>query len=292
MTRPSDRELPDDVGGMGTASRDGVTPFPPLTGPAHPAGEIDTAEMPALDLSPPTPAVRPTPCLEVTDLAVDPFFRGMSFTAGRGELVAVVGDAGTGRTSLLLSIAGRFRFHRGRVAVEGRSDSGHVRRRVAVARAGVAVRPDPEHTVGRLMAETVLAGCPASVDDIRTVARMLGVTVDTGEIFGRLPAVDQTLLAIAFAAAERTPLLVVDDVDAGLGNTAAACVWAALRVLADNDHVVVATSLRPDLSPDVIVRVGQSQARVATVGHHFDTAVLAVTTRRSPNDESVYEEPI
>lgn len=264
----------------------------PLAGPKHPGGEVDTAEMPALDLTPRPNRSRPAPCLVVTDLSVEPIFADVSFTAGRGELVAVVGDAGIGRSSLLLSIAGRFRFDAGQVTVDGRSEPGYLRSRVAVARAGEVIAPDPHHTVDQLMAETVLAGCPADIAEIREVAELLGVAVDGEETFGRLPAVDQTLLAVAFAAAERTPVIAVDDVDAGLGNTAAACVWAALRVLADNDHVVVATSLRPDLSPDTIIRIGRKQALPAGIWRNGEAPTVAAAPDDPAEVDPVGEEPL
>lgn len=256
---------------------------PPM-GPAHPADVTDTAQMPVLDLTRQPARKRPDPCLVVTGLSVHPVFADVSFSAGRGELVAVIGDSGAGRSSLLLSIAGRLRSDSGRVSIDGRSAPAYVRSKVAVARAGSAVEPDPYLTVGRLMTESVLMGCPAGVDEIRAIAELVGVSVNSEEVFGGLPMVDRTLLAIAFAAAERTPVIVIDDVDAGLGNTAAACVWAALRILADNDRVVVATSLRPDLSPDTIVRIAPKRPGAD------DTTVLSPVDP-STVDHRVREEP-
>lgn len=232
----------------------------------HPAAETDTADMPALDVTPDPPPRRGKPYLTVSGLTASgpggSVFTDVSFTAARGELVALVGDSGTGRTSLLLSLAGRFRYDTGTVTIDGDGRTRNLRHRVAVARAGRAIGLDPHHTVAELMTESVLTGCPADPDEIRQVAELLGVRVDTGETFGRLPAVDQTLLSLAFAAAARTPVIAIDDVDAGLGNIAAACVWAALRVLADNDHVVVAASVRPDLTPDLLVRMGKPSGGV------------------------------
>jgi len=235
-------------------------------GPAHPAVDTDTADMPALDLTPEPTRPRGKPYLTVSELcATGPngaIFTDVSFSAARGELVALVGDSGTGRTSLLLSLAGRFRYDTGAVAIDGDGRPRHLRHRVAVARAGQAIGLDPHHTVGELMTESVLTGCRADPGEIRQVAELLGVRVDSGEIFGRLPAVDQTLLSLAFAAAARTTVIAIDDVDAGLGSIAAACVWAALRVLADNDHVVVAASVRPDQTPDILVRMGRPSGGV------------------------------
>jgi ABC-type polar amino acid transport system ATPase subunit len=44
--------------------------------------------------------------------------RGISFEAGRGELVTIMGPSGSGKTTILRAIAGLDPFHSGRVTVE------------------------------------------------------------------------------------------------------------------------------------------------------------------------------
>src|SRR4051812_46199643 len=53
-------------------------------------------------------------------------FRDLDVLVEPGESVAVVGPAGSGRTTLLLALARRFRPAAGRVTVEGRVALGYV----------------------------------------------------------------------------------------------------------------------------------------------------------------------
>ena len=53
-------------------------------------------------------------------------FRDLDVSVEPGEMVAVVGPPGSGRTTLLLSLAGRFRLTSGKVAVDGAAALGHV----------------------------------------------------------------------------------------------------------------------------------------------------------------------
>ncbi|GAA4914646.1 ABC transporter family protein [Stackebrandtia albiflava] len=249
----------------------------------------DTGELPAVEL--PDPATRPPPCeppyLEAHGLTATgpagPVYRDVDLTAARGELVALVGDSGSGKTSLLLTLAGRFRHRRGHVSVGGDRRPEAIRRKVAVAAAAPAVTLDPHHTVGELITETILTGCPATRDNLRRVWELLGVDAHTGTRCGDLAPVDRTLLALAFAAAARTPVIAVDDVDAGLGGVAAARVWAALRLLADQDHVVIATAVRPDLTPDVVVRLHPATGGLPRPhGVQAHTVVTRVVGREPP----------
>lgn len=67
-----------------------------------------------------------------------PVFEGVDLDVPAGGLLAVHGPAGSGRTSLLLALAGRMRLSGGAVRVGGHvlpAEGRRVRRLVAVARA-------------------------------------------------------------------------------------------------------------------------------------------------------------
>jgi ABC-type polar amino acid transport system ATPase subunit len=63
------------------------------------------------------------PVLQVVDVhlrrGARPILRGVSFEVGEGELVAIMGPSGAGKTTVLRAIAGLEAFHAGDVSVEG-----------------------------------------------------------------------------------------------------------------------------------------------------------------------------
>ncbi len=163
-----------------------------------------------------------------------------------GALGVVAGPGGSGRTSLLLTLAGRMRPAAGRVAV-GRhrlpGDERRVREAVALAQAPPAVELDGLLRVRELIRERRL------IDRTRPDARMfdevsavLGVDVPDRAFVADLPPDDRVLFAVALAAARMPAAVVVDDADAGVDPAGAARVWRALRALADEGCTVIASS--------------------------------------------------
>jgi len=69
-------------------------------------------------MTPPT-----APVLDVRDVRLRrgtrEILRGVTFTAGRGEIVAIMGPSGSGKTTMLRAIAGLDRHDSGQIAVEG-----------------------------------------------------------------------------------------------------------------------------------------------------------------------------
>lgn len=176
-----------------------------------------------------------------------------------GQLGVVAGPSGSGRTSLLLALAGRMRLMAGSVAVGGcrlPADAARVRQLVAVARAEPAVGLDDELRVGDIVTERTMIGGPrlgrAAVHDALT---MLGVDAPATATVADLLPREQTLLAVALAAAEQPAAIVVDDVDRGCDDTDAERIWEALRILTGLGCTVVATTTIPPPSLDDSVAV-------------------------------------
>jgi len=181
-------------------------------------------------------------------------FADVSLRAELGQLVAVSGEGGDGRTALLLALAGRFALSGGTLSVEGRSRPAQIRRRFTVAQAEPAIGLDDHHTVGDAIKETItVSGKAATAANIRAWLDRLGVDVDTGDAVGLLPRFERIRFAIACAAASRTPALVVDDADTGLNGAGGERVFETLRAVADAGQLVVAACARHDPTADIVL---------------------------------------
>ncbi|MCD0443643.1 hypothetical protein LO763_08390 [Glycomyces sp. A-F 0318] len=183
-----------------------------------------------------------------------PIFTDVSLTASLGQVVAVCGDGGDGRSSLLLALSGRFPLRGGTLEVDGQTRPGQIRRRFTVAQAGPPIRFDPYHTVASCIKETIAVSKGAATRaNVHAWLDRLAVGVDTGDTFGFLPRIDQVRFAVACAAACRTPAVVVDDTDSGLDTSGSERVFEALRTVADAGQLVIAACTRPDPPADTVV---------------------------------------
>ncbi|GLZ80924.1 hypothetical protein Afil01_57310 [Actinorhabdospora filicis] len=184
-----------------------------------------------------------------------PIFDGVNVTAERGQLLAIVGQGDTGRTSLLLSLTGRFKHSTGSVTVDGHDEPKRIREYAAIASAGPVIVPDEHLTVGALTSERLLIGgaeiTPASIVE---ACALFGINPDSGTRFGHLDAPTKVLFTLALATAEHRPIIAIDDVDKGLDRPNVHRVWTALRQLAQHGHLVIATTAQPGIA-DVTVHL-------------------------------------
>ncbi|MFC4905700.1 ATP-binding cassette domain-containing protein [Actinomadura gamaensis] len=175
-----------------------------------------------------------------------PIFTGVTVKAGPGEVVAVSGPGGSGRTSLLLTLAGRMRPAEGALAVAGTSDLARIRTRVAVARLTGAAEPEPELSVARHVRERCLTlrdpGAARDFDDVREI---VGLTAADGEVVRDLPDAESTRLALALALLEEPAVIVLDDLDLGADAEEQVTLWSAARRAAGAGPAVVATVTEP-----------------------------------------------
>lgn len=176
-------------------------------------------------------------------------FRDVDLTADEGELHAVTGPAASGRTSLLLALAGRFPTTEGRLVRHGTAALGHV--------AGVH-EPDPELTVAEHVTERLLLLGPPRDLPSRAARRAyrrdaLAAALDGAGLTGGVPLdpaargrdlapVQRQVLGLVLATLSRPRLIVADDVDAGADPSERAWLWAALARLAAQGHAVVVSA--------------------------------------------------
>ncbi|WP_157419863.1 ATP-binding cassette domain-containing protein [Actinomadura kijaniata] len=199
----------------------------------------------------PTTEPEVEPVVEAEDLGLrtrrGPVFAGVTLRAAPGELVAVTGPGGSGRTSLLLTVAGRMRPSSGTLRVCGIALPGgaaRVRGRVAVARATGAAELEPDLRVRDHVRERALAaGSPAAAFD--EAAGTVGLDVPGATVVAELAAADATRLALALALLEAPEALVLDDLDDGADLAAQRALWEAARSAADSGPVVLAAATEP-----------------------------------------------
>ncbi|MEV5568577.1 ATP-binding cassette domain-containing protein [Spirillospora sp. NPDC052269] len=194
-----------------------------------------------------------------------PVFSGVTVRAGPGEVVAVSGPGGSGRTSLLLTLAGRMRPAAGALVVAGTSDTARIRARVGVARVTGAAEPEPELRVGQHVRERLLTlrGLPSDLEsapegdsdpesepevdlgDFGDVRALVGLRADDHELVRDLPDAQVTRLALGLALLEKPPVIVLDDLDRGANAAEQVALWAAARRAADTGPTIVATVAEP-----------------------------------------------
>ena len=195
-------------------------------------------------------------------------FRGISFTARAGELVALEGPSGSGRTSLMLALTGRMKATEGGAEVGGHP----LPRRMAAVRRISALGPvatvaelEPSLTVGEHLRERGLLlrgfGRRAAARD--RAARALATA---GLDPDALPAGPRTVvralerpaalrLGVALALMSGPAVLGVDDADLGLGPADRADVWAMLRDVAASGPTVLAVCAEAPAKADLTVRM-------------------------------------
>ncbi|MEU9838419.1 ABC transporter ATP-binding protein [Actinomadura sp. NPDC048032] len=179
------------------------------------------------------------PVIEVRDLDLNEAVRNVSFTVARGEVYALLGRYGSGKTALLEILAGLRRPTGGTVRLRGADP--YTDRDTARA---AAVWRDGGLFPGLTVAEVVDAWRRWTLDPLTRdeALRLVGLSRLADVPFERLTAGWRRMLDLALALVGRSDVLVLDEPTAGLDAAAAGEVWSVLaRVAADGAAVVVAT---------------------------------------------------
>lgn len=177
-------------------------------------------------------------------------YRDVDLLLPTGSLVAISGPAGSGRTMLLLTLAGRATPSIGKLRVSDSVGRADIRAQVAVARATGAVALDPDLTVGDSRREAGLLFYGA---DLAWAEDLIGLTIDGTTVVGDLAPDDAALFAVALAAATHPVALVLDDVDAGATPGQQRRIWAALATVAEAGITAVASTIDAGLAGDALV---------------------------------------
>ena len=157
-------------------------------------------------------------------------FKDVDLDLADGDLVAVTGPAGSGRSMLLLALTGRAKPERGTLSVAGNQRRAKIRQVTSVARITGAVELEGELRVGDHVREVALAHHREI--DYRHAAELVGFTVDSATLREDLAPDEATLFAVALALTRRPCLVVVDDVDVAATVEQQRRIWAALADVA------------------------------------------------------------
>jgi branched-chain amino acid transport system ATP-binding protein len=148
--------------------------------------------------------------------------RGVSLSVGEGEIVAVLGANGAGKSSLLKGILGLVPVHSGRVLVNGKDLSAHATgERIA---AGLALVPEGRRIITSLtVEENLLMGAYARRDTSAVRAEIERVYERFPNLRARrhMPASvlsggEQQMLAIGRGILARPRLMLLDEPSLGL----------------------------------------------------------------------------
>lgn len=147
-------------------------------------------------------------------------YAGMTCTVRKGELTALRGRDGSGKTALLLTLAARMAHNQGELTILGeRMPKGarRVQRRIGLGLvAGVNDLRENLTVAATVAAELSLFGKPSKQDDVGTYLREWGIEDLSRMSVGDLPRERLVLLGIALGMAGDPEALAVDDVETGL----------------------------------------------------------------------------
>jgi ABC-type multidrug transport system fused ATPase/permease subunit len=203
---------------------------------------------------------RPAPVLHELDLRLR-----------RGEVVALVGPSGVGKSTVAAVLLGLCRPDRGTVSVDGHDlgtldrdwwhrQVGWLPQRPTMFRGTIRdniALGDPDAPAERVAEAARLAGVDGFVAELR-----LGYDTRIGAGGRGLSAGEQRRVALARALLRDAPLLVLDEPTANLDPETAAVVSAAITRVAPGRAVLVVEH-RPDLVPaDRTVVLGPAEAPV------------------------------
>jgi len=165
-------------------------------------------------------------------------FQDLDVSAGPGDLVAVVGPPGSGRTTLLLALARRFRLSAGKVAIDGVPALGYVPEVTA---------PEPVFTVAEHVRERLVLTGGKKGEPVD----LLGLDP---EIKGRdLTPYEKQVLGLVLARLSNPALIALDGLDDGLDAAEQAALLKQLAEIAATGTAVVFTAR--DIDPESVTTV-------------------------------------
>jgi subfamily B ATP-binding cassette protein MsbA len=206
----------------------------------------------------------------------DQVLHAVSFTMAPGEVVALVGPSGAGKTSIANLICRFYDPSKGTVSVDG-CDLRHIK--LASLRRQVAVVLQDSFLFNNTVAENLLYGKPdAGEDELVAAARAAnahdfimqlpdGYNTEIGERGVKLSGGQKQRLALARAILADPRILILDEATSSVDAEAEYLIQQALeRVLTGRTALVIAHRLSTIRNADKIIVL--DRGRIAEVGRH------------------------
>jgi branched-chain amino acid transport system ATP-binding protein len=189
------------------------------------------------------------PLLEVADLhagyGASTVLFGVSLEIGTGEVLALLGRNGMGKTTTVRAIMGLLRPTRGTIRLAGRPQEGRASYRIA--RSGIGLVPEGRQIFPNLTVEENLVATAANRRGHAEAWTLAGVYELFGQLKERrrhlgsqLSGGEQQMLAIGRALMTNPDLLVLDEASEGLAPLIRAEIWRCLgRLKAEGQSILV-----------------------------------------------------
>jgi branched-chain amino acid transport system ATP-binding protein len=170
--------------------------------------------------------------------------RGVHLEIGAGEIVALIGANGAGKSTVLMTVCGRPRASRGRVLFEGRDIT--QLETFEIVRLGIAQVPEERRIFPRMtVLENLQIGAtsadPARFDE--DLARVFGLfpilQQRKEQRGGTLSGGEQQMLAIARALMSRPRLLLLDEPSLGLAPLVVKQIFGVIRELNERQNMTI-----------------------------------------------------
>jgi len=184
---------------------------------------------------------------------------GTTFEVGRGEVVALMGRNGMGKTTSVHCIVGVVRPLGGRVLFEGLPLDGLPPYRIA--RRGIALVPEGRQIFPTLTVRENLVATAANYGELSTpwtTGRVFELFPQLRErrnqLGGTLSGGEQQMLAIGRALMLSPKLLILDEATEGLAPLIREEIWSCLRRLKALGHSILVIDKNLDEMADLIQR--------------------------------------